>query len=52
MSAVISAAYAIWQKKSVKEKVLQAKADTIWRLRRVCMLKNSEINPKDLIGIP
>ncbi len=32
----ISVAYAIWQKKSVREKVLQAEADTIWRLRRVC----------------
>ena len=35
VSAAASAAYALWQKSHTKEKVLKAKADTIWRLRRV-----------------
>ena len=35
VSAAASAAYALWQKSRAEEKVLKAKADTIWRLRRV-----------------
>lgn len=35
VSAVISAAYAIWQKKHTEKKVREAKAETIWRLRGV-----------------
>lgn len=35
VSAAASAAYALWQKSRTEEKVLKAKADTIWRLRRV-----------------
>lgn len=34
-AAATSTAYAIWQKKHTDEKILEAKADTIWRLRRV-----------------
>lgn len=35
VTAVVSAAYAIWQKKHTEDKVLEAEANTIWRLRRV-----------------
>lgn len=35
VSAAASAAYAIWQKKSTEKKVINAKADTIWRLSRI-----------------
>lgn len=35
VSVAASAAYTIWQKKTVKEKVLNAEADTIWRLSRI-----------------
>lgn len=35
VSAAASAAYAIWQKKHTEDRVLEAEANTIWRLRRV-----------------
>lgn len=35
VSAVASAAYAIWQKKHTEKKLREAKAETIWRLRGV-----------------
>lgn len=35
VSAVASVTYAIWQKRHTEDKVLEAEAKTIWRLRRV-----------------